>query len=517
MFLLLITGCQSPVPIPIWEGGDVAVEITYPNPDFSCFGDHVSAVYEDPVLGKDFKGRIEIGKEDRALYGEYLKAVWVSDKDGKLFEGRLNDDFESEFRCSLSVNTHEIYFQVYVGTQLVGERKIKIINQLHLTATGSKGRMVDLEWSKYAGSDFNSYLIYSNKAAAPLTEITDINTLCCELVEDVSLVKTFNYQVVVKTKDGINPDLASNISRTISGDFLQISGFVQKLIKDPVKSVFYALLNADDWTENYGAGGIAVIDYNTMEIKSIMMGDTRIHDMDISKDGNYMYVVHYREDKITRLNLNNLSTKIFYPDTGGWGHHRVIIGKNGKLYCHRRPPTSGGTPIYMYDSDTGNKLGVSGDYRHGYMAYNYDYDIIYKDDSNTTAPAIHALAGSSFSKLSSQPGEWMGITTFPIKVSEDCKYVFWNKYQFDRNLNVMRKLDRPVIACSPSNIYMSDVQNVYRFSDLSVEFKFPPLPTTADTFAALFVDDNTLIISPSAHSHTVGVPAEAFIIKMLVE
>jgi hypothetical protein len=102
-------------------------------------------------------------------------------------------------------------------------------------------------------------------------------------------------------------------------------------------------------------------------------------------------------------------------------------------------------------------------------------------------------------------------------ISDDNESIFWEKYQLGLNLQVKRTFSTKMIASSPTNLYLSDIEKVYNYNNLSVIFSYPPFPSNDETKSILFFDDNTIIICKTHQPNTVGEPAQTYFFKMKIK
>ena len=491
--------------------------------DYSYHNQGYDGIFENPDNTKLFNGNINIsyGENSSQLSATDIEVVWKSDIDGILFQGNPNENLESEITESLTKGVHTIFLEASIPSEnLTVKDSIFLSNSIKLTATNT-GKSVKLNWTKYEGNDFVSYSVYKENFT-PILEIQDVNTLEFEDTDISSFIEDFEYQIVVNTTESYNHLIGSNIVNMHPGIFIEFPYYVYKLIKDPIRSRIYAIVRPQSNSVESDKYGLLIIDTdsNTFEINSHILQDDRFADLDISPDGQYLFLCQERVEKITKLNLDTLEATTFVTNTNQWGIHKIEVGNNNILYCHRDPPTSGDTQFWIYDGNNGNYInGPTGSSRHGDIEFNLVNNKLYSGLSNTTSGQIlrHSVNGNVINYEINYPGFPNGIT-FPkpfLLLSDDNQNIFWENFQFDLDLNVVRTFNTDIKACSPNNIYLSDFDKLYNFNDMNVIFEYPELPPTENT-SMVFMDDNTLIFC-RAYNTNVNQEEYTYFFKINIE
>lgn len=199
---------------------------------------------------------------------------------------------------------------------------------------------------------------------------------------DLILAETTVYQVVVKTLDDIEIVSGSNIEEAEAGKYLKINHFITKAIEDNTRNKIYAIVGEKQHSFRYANEyGLIVLDNNKdkVEMDSHSLKEHRFSDLDLSPDGKYLFLAQRGVDKITRIELSNNKIKRFDVAYGGWGVHKIEVGNNYRLYCHRTPPTSGDSHFYILDGITGQLLNASSSLNHGDMAFNIHNNKLYHE------------------------------------------------------------------------------------------------------------------------------------------
>ena len=476
--------------------------------DYSYHNQGYDGIFENPDSTKIFSGNVNIsyGNNSVRLNNADIQLVWRSNIDGILFQGNPNDNLESEIEKTLTKVIHTIFLEASIPSQnLTVKDSIVLSNNIKLNAVNT-GKSVKLNWTKYEGNDFVSYKIYSEDFS-PITEINNINTLEYDVVSFSSLVEEKEYQIIVETSGIYNHVTGSNIKIMHPGIFIDFPYYINKIIKDTSRKRLYALVG----NKNYESDvyGLLIIDANnqSFKINSHIFKDDIFADLDMSLDGQYLFLCQERVDKITKLNLDTLETTTFATNTGGWGIHKVEVGNDNVLYCHRDPPTSGSTQFWIYNGNNGSLInGPTSGLSHGDIELNNTTNNLYAGESNTSNGRMYKfnVDGTSINLDSNFP-VWPNGASYPypfILLSDDNQSIFWENYQLDLDLNVVRTFNTDIKACSPNNDYIADFDKIYKYSDLSIIFEFNGLPQGNDMFnSIIFSDDKTLIFSQANQSN----------------
>ena len=523
LLVFCIYGCHGNDEIPDEGKPDVDMLISIISPqsnrDYSFYNDGCYGIFENPSDLKKFKGIVLLSTDRLNISYDSLIIKWESNLDGLLSEGKLNTKHESEITTTLSRGLHIITFAAYWNNHLIEKDSIIISNVIQLKILKETGRSVKLNWSKYEGKDFLSYLIYAEDIQ-PVAEIRDINTVSFECEEQTSLIDDKRYQVIVKTENSSENIQGSNIVTEKSGIFIKIPYRVSKIIKDPYRSKVYATVVPLDkyYGQTQTTNGLLIIDSEDFCIESQILIDKQFSDLDISPDGNFLYLTQIYVDSIMKINLNDRSVFSFKTDSYGWGLHKIEVGNDNLLYCHRTPPTSGSSDMFVYNAITGEELYRDNQrYSHGDLEYNNLHNRLYKDNTNTTGGNINSLVFQNNSLYSVNTYDNIVFPSPYIFVSDDFESVFWENFQFDYDLNWIRSFDTKMVACSPANLYLSDLNTIYNFDDLSVKIEYPPFPRNESTPTVLFMDDNTIITSKTFQINYTNYPAETYFFKIKIQ
>ena len=510
---------------------DFSVAINSPEQirDFSYYDNGYNGIFENPDASKSFKGKVNINYEEGSseIALNDINIVWRSSIDGVLFQGNPDENYNTELERTLSKGVHKIFLEASIlEDSLVKMDSLYLSNEILLTSINT-GKSVKLNWSEYEGDDFISYKIFTEDFI-PIAEITDINITEYDFTDFKSLVEDKEYQIIVESTGDYEHVIGSNIIKDHPGVFIDFPYYISKIINDPFREKAYALVgNKYQESDTYG---ILIINTepDNYKIDTHILKENIYADLDISPDGNFLFLCQERGEKITKLDLNTLDATTFTTNTGDWGIHKIEVGNNNILYCHRDPPTSGSTAFWIYDGNNGNYLnGPTGISRHGDTEYNILNNKLYSCRSNTTDGQIyrHSTVANEIDIELTYPGfpESISSPQAFMLLTEDNKNIFWENFQFDKDLNLLRTFDTNIKACSPENVYLADFERIYDFEDMSIVYEFVGIPEgTGLRKSLIFPDDSTLIYSHSDQSNVRYSPdpyfrAQTYIFKFEID
>jgi len=509
------TPVTPPVPVAPNVSFNVSILAPAKDRDYSYANDE-HGIFDDPLVTKEFKGSIFLGSGSGTLTPDDFTVKWSSSIDGTLYQGQPDEQFRSTYISMLSKGVHIVKFESFLTDfpETVKSDSITISNIIKLNSE-SKGNAIKLTWNKYEAADFVSYKVY-REDFEPIAEIFDINNT--EYIDNdiPNIIKKYKYQVVVNTTNTSNYIYGSTLTENTAAVNISVPYFVTKTIKDPVRNRIYALLS-NGFSGGTTIFGIAILNPETMEIENNLLPTQTFNDASISSDGNTMYLTQKYVDKVTVIDLNTFSTSIINIDTGGWGLHKVEDTNTDFLICHRQPPTSGSTQLMLINKHTGNISEFLYN-SHGDIAYNSNNNKLFMGESNTSSGVIRSATfnGNSLTYDNLQfPGDWSGYT-YPsplVVLSDDKNSVFWQNYQLDNNLNVIREFEEHILACSPANLYLAGTQNIYTYNSPSAVFSISRLPEP-DSKNVIFVNDHMAIVTVSIDDHYTDRAETTYFIKI---
>lgn len=488
---------------------DFSASITTPEKerDYTYHNQGGLGVFENPSLQTYFKSRVNLEYINSTLTipPSKINIKWSSSNDGVIFEGSLDDQYESNFESLLSKGNHKIYFEATIenNPNFVAKDSISISNIISLQLENTD-KSVKLKWSKYEGENFQSYIIYREKFE-PLVEISDINITDYEDTS-ITLAEIKKFQVVVKTlNDDEDIVSGSNIEEEEAGKYIRIPHFITKAINDKTRNKLYAIVGEEYSSSNYATEyGLIILNNNSekVEINSHILKEYRFSDLDMSLDGKYLFLCERGVDKITRLDLSNLEVTRFDVASYGWGIHKIEVGKNYRLYCHRRPPTSGESPLFILDGINGEQKGFYNWLNHGDIEFNPINNRLYHSTSITSQKEL--VKFSVDNDYVSREKVFAPDIPFPkpfLLISENGEKIFWEKFQLDNNLNIEREFENPIIACNDNNLYISDGLKLMVFDDLNTVIEYPNFPNH-EISREVFTNDDSILFVKSSQPYT---------------
>lgn len=473
--------------------------------DFTYHNLGNQGIFEDPESPTSLGGKVQLEylESNDPVPAYRINVKWLSDIDGILFQGTLNEQYENNFEMSLSKGNHKIIFEASIDSDpdFIAKDSVSISNVISLKLEPTD-RSTKLSWSKYHGIDFQSYLLY-REDYEPIAEITNIDILEYEDLE-VTLAENQRFQVVVKTQGNEDFISGSNIKEAVAGKFIKLDHFITKAIIDKNRNQVYATVGEKYPSFRYASEyGLVVISNNHegIEVNSHILKEHRFSDMDMSADGKYLFLSQRGVDKITRLNLENSEVERFDVAYGGWGVHKIEVGNNYRLYCHRTPPTSGDSHFYILDGLTGARLNDDGSLIHGDMEFNIHNNQLYhgttvreKYVGKYSVENDDLIREKMFSPEIGWPKPF-------ILLSEDGENIFWEQFQLDQDLNVIREFDSPIIACNLYSSIISDGDRLLNFNNLQTVLEYPNFPFH-DASSEIFTNDDSVLIIKASQPYT---------------
>lgn len=486
---------------------DFSVSITSPEKerDYTYHNQGDLGIFENPSSQTSFKSRVnlEYVSSSSTIPPSKINIKWSSSKDGILFEGNLNDQYESSFEKLLSKGNHKIYFEASIGSNpnFVVKDSVSLSNIISLQLENTD-KSVKLKWSKYEGENFQSYIIYRENFE-PLIEISDINTTDYEDTS-ITLAEIKKFQVIVKTINNEDIISGSNIEEEEAGKYIRIPHFITKTINDKTRNKLYAIVGEEFTSSKYATEyGLIILDNNSekVEINSHILKEHRFSDLDISPDGKYLFLSQRGVDKITRLDLNSLDMVRFDVAYGGWGVHKIEVGNNYTLYCPRTPPTSGDSPMYILDGLTGEQVGFYNWMIHGDIEFNIHNNKLYHSTSVREKQVIKFSVDNNIvnTEKTFSPDIWWPKAY--ILLSENGENIFWEQFQLDKDLNIIREFENPIIACNINSSFISDGIKLINFENLNVIFEYPSFPYH-DLSIETFTNDSSILFTKSSQPYT---------------
>lgn len=519
LFVTIFVSCVSEeeiTPTPTQEpdatievkGFEIKINSPIQTRDYSFYNGGVSGIFENPENEKFFQGSIQITYEENSahLNPNDIEVVWRSDIDGILYQGSPNNYLESEISKKLSSGLHTIYFEASIPSKgIVVKDNIMLSNNLKLSAKNT-GKSVKLDWTKYTGDDFVSYMVYSEDFS-PIAEISDINTLSYDNKVFPSLIAPQKYQVIVNTTNNYNHIIGSNIESMHPGQYVTFPYYLRKITKDPFRPRLYALVGNKNYTSD--AYGLAVIDFSEekFEIKTHILKDDFFTDLDITEDGNFMFLSETKNEKITKLNLNSLESETFPTQTNSWGIEKIEVTINNILLCYGNSPAMNASQFLLYDGNSGALIGGPIVSPIVYADFEFDSlnNALFAGKSSMNNGQLFKFSVTETSVNINSFPLWLNTISNPspfLFLTDDKQHLFWENHQLDLNMNIVRTFSSNIKACSPTNMFLADLNKVYDYRDLFTVYEFPAFPEgNSITNSLTFPDDMNLVYCRASQSN----------------
>lgn len=88
-----------------------------------------------------------------------------------------------------------------------------------------------------------------------------------------------------------------------------------------------------------------------------------------------------------------------------------------------------------------------------------------------------------------------------ILLSEDGEKIFWEQFQLDNDLNLVREFESPIIACNYDASLISDGEKLLTSENLNTVFEYPNFPYH-NTSGEIFTNDISLLFIKSSQPYT---------------
>ena len=447
---------------------DFSVEITNPesNRDFSFHNQGSLGIFQSPSENLLIEGKIDITYEDNSapIPLDDIDIKWYSDIDGIMSEGQPENDYMSTVQETFSKNIHKVYFEASIeGDEVLIAKDSIIFSNVVSLELEPTDRSMKLSWTKYESNDFTSYLIYRGDYD-PITEIFDQDILEFE-DKGMVLAEGSQYQVVVKTENETAIPAGSNFATDKAGSFIEIPHYISKAIYDQTRNKIYAIIGSS-FSQTITTAGLMIIDNTgaTFSIDSHLLQDLRFSDLDMSPDNKYLFLCRKGRDVITRIDLNTLETVEFeFPNRGyledGIGLHKIEVGNDYRVYGHENPIFGG--PLHFFNGLTGEYLGINtvGNLGlwYGDIEFNVHNNKLYHGTSQREKSVYRFGVENDMLNREDDFSPDIGWPKAFILLSENGQHIFWENFELDTDLNVVRDFKQifnngnKIVACSPDN------------------------------------------------------------------
>jgi hypothetical protein len=312
---------------------------------------------------------------DKISSPENLVVNAQSNVDGLIFQGHPDNTGVAIFRKKLSRNTHTVTFTVTnprnFSAHAVSRIFVSLPDRIHLNPPVAGNQKVQLSWTKYAGSDFDHYEVYSYEyGSSPnlLVTLPDANTTSYTDVNPL-MTDTAYYYVSVVNKSGQSSQ--SNVQAVgYPSGFILFHNILSACI-DPDGTFIYVAGEYSIYKINYLAKAVvAQWDYPFGSIPY----DTRIK-LEVADNGlgKELYVC-FSQGAVYFLNTSNLhSSYHIFTDLG-----MIDISTSGDGYIYM-------VPAWDSYSESGKIVSFQRNPTHVVDSIHFDY--------NVGVAAIHCIPG----------------------------------------------------------------------------------------------------------------------------
>jgi hypothetical protein len=434
-----------------------------------------------------------------------LKASWTSDVDGVLNENSLTKNGKSEFATTeLSLGIHKITFAVKNQIDSSISKSITIYNLLKLFPLTKTSSAVSLKWTAWTSPTFVQYQVVRSRdpqfQAGPETVFTSTDNAVDSFADSTAEIGvTYFYKVVAKYQG--NLVATSAVQEMAAGVFIKTDFPVLKIITDPKRDLAYGIVRPESiYDENKTGYGLIFIDTKNLRIIKRIHEDVKFSDMDLSLDGDYLYLT----SRSSILHKVNLLTQVL-DQTYSLDHpaHKVETGSGNRIIYHELPPTSGSTPMWMFDLSTGSDIpdkrppNIPLELGHGDFEVNTLNNEIIHGESNSSYSCLSKVSTENDSLRLVQQGGCNQYGRDLIVFNPTKNTIGWVHWLFDYNFNVLGTLnngqyDERVTDISPDGELVLGDRNVFSTST------FHRVRTIPKNFnAGAFKDSKRLVLTYS--------------------
>ena len=486
---------------------DFTVEITGPEDtrDFTFHNQGSLGIFQNPNENLFIEGRVDIMYDNNSspIPSEEIDIKWYSEIDGLMSEGHPDNLFRSTVQKPLSKNIHKVFFEASISGDevLIARDSIIFSNVLSLELEPTE-KSIKLSWSRYEMDDFISYVIYRG-GNEPIVEIFDQDSLEFE-DRTMVLAEESAYQVVVNTQNESIVPAGSNIAEDEAGNYIEIPYYIAKAVYDQTRNKVYAIIGSS-FNQSIATAGLMIIDNTgeTFSIESHLLQDLRFADLDMSPDSQYLFLCRKGTDAITRLDLNSLESVDFQFVNRGVGIHKIEVGNDYRVYGHENP-TFGG-PLHFFNGLTGEYLGINTVNNLGLWNGDIEFNIynnkLYHGTSQREKSVYRFGVENDMLNREDDFSPNIGWPTPFILLSDNGQHIFWENFELDTELNVVRELENSILACSPNNQYVSNGLSLLKYEDLDVIFDYPFFPSH-DFSGEMFTNTGDILIYKSSQPYT---------------
>lgn len=436
-----------------------------------------------------------------------INLEWSSSLDGLLStQSAGSDGTASLYLDNLSQGDHAIQVKAvdsdgFVGGDFVNINVSDLPNSVFLNALEGLASGIQLDWTASDEPDFLNYKIYRSINSSSdfnlVTTIDDVNTITY-IDNDVAIGENYFYKIGVNFPNG--DERFSNVQqKTFQGVSIYVGTQIEKMIVDPNRPFIYALDRFDN--------SLLFIDTDQGLLTKTISVDNWPTDLDISLDGEKLYIANFGSTKINVIDLNTQEIDFSFnvdPDVDFWGgnpYRLTLLSDNRLAYTSEDQWNS----IKIVDATTGDHIEVSGNIYQANLFTNLAGDILFVGESGTTGSQVikYDISANTFNEIEqSSSGSAWDRNCF---ITENGEYIFFRKQKLlASNLqSSLGSFSEEIFAANKDGSIALGEEQYYNGSNFSI---LGFLPISSKIMAADPNDDIFYIYNYASSSIVVFVP-----------
>ena len=373
-----------------------------------------SGVFESPIvsftsppneseLDIDTPIEFSINVNDNNDSPQNISLEWSSSIDGLLStQSADSDGMSSLFVDDLSQGDHIIRIKAtdsdgFIGGDILNINVSDFPNSVFLNALQGLLSGIQLDWTTSDEPSFSNYKIYrslNNSSNFNLVEIiNEVNTTTF-IDSDVSIGENYFYQIGVNFSNA--DERLSNVQQKIfQGVSIYLGTQVQKMIVDPNRPFIYAV----DRFNN----SLLFIDTDQGMLTKTIAVDSNPSDLDISLDGEKLYIANFGSTQIDVVDLNTQEIDFSFmvdPDVDFWGgnpYRITLLTDNRLAYTSEDQWNS----IKIVDATTGVHIVVSDNIYQANLFTDLAGSVLYVGESGNTGSKVtkYDVSANTFNEV----------------------------------------------------------------------------------------------------------------------
>jgi len=311
----------------------------------------------------------------------------------------------------------------FIGGAIVNINISDIPNSVFLNPLQGLSTGIQLNWTTSDEATFSNYKIYRSKGNTSNFQLVDIvndvNTTTY-FDNDVSIGENYYYQIGVNLSNG-EERLSNTQFIPFEGVSIYVGTQVEKMTVDPTRPFLYAL----DRVNN----SLLFIDTDQGVLtKTIFVGSSPT-DLDISKDGDKLYVANFGSTQINVVDLNTQEIGFSFfvdPDVGTWdgNPYRIAALSDNRLAFTSEDQWNS---VKVVNATNGNNIDVGGSIYQPTLFSNPAGDVLYAAESGSSGSQVirYNISGNSLDEVDeSSSGSSWGRTGL---ITANGQYIFFRR------------------------------------------------------------------------------------------